>query len=86
MSIYPNGNITDPVARFNILDNATKNLDEQILKNSGILNSEGYFKGQVQQSVLTSFDKVHTDISYPALEYATDQIFDEYIKEYKGEE
>lgn len=86
LGVYPNGNITDPVARFNILDNATKDLDEQILKNSGILNSEGYFKGQVQQSVLTSFDKVHTDISYPALEYATDLIFDEYIKEYKGEE
>lgn len=86
LSVYSGGNIGNPVARFNILDNATKNLDEQILKNSGILNSEGYFKGQVQQSVLTSFDKVHTDISFKALEYATDQIFDEYIKEYKGEE
>ena len=86
LSVYADGSIDDPAIRYGILNDATRNLDEQILKNSGILNSEGYFKGQVEQSILTSFDKVHTSISYPALKYATDQIFDEYIKEFKGEE
>ena len=86
LSIYSGGNIGDPVARFNILDYATKNLDEQILNNSGIVSSEGYFKAQVRQSILNSFDYAHTSISLPALTYASEQLFDEYIKEYKGEE
>ena len=86
LNIYTDGKIGNPEERYTILYNATKNLDEQILRNSGILNSEGYFKGQVLQSVLNAFDEIHTNISYSALKYAAEQIFDEYIKEYKDEE
>lgn len=80
-----NNNIS-PMERYAILSEAVDSLDEQILHNSGILDSESYFMGQVMKAVLDSFDKAETTISYPALNYASTQIFDEYIKEYKGEE
>lgn len=80
------GSVGAPSERYEILSNAAKDIDDQILRNSGILDSEGYFKDEVTKSILTAFDKVHTDISYKALMYATEQIFDEYLKEYKGEE
>ena len=79
-------NNISPMERYAILSGAVDSLDEQILHNSGILDSESYFMGQVMKAVLDSFDKAETTISYPALNYASTQIFDEYIKEYKGEE
>ena len=72
--------------RYSILSGAVNSLDEQILHNSGILSSESYFMGQVMKAVLDSFDKAETKITFPALNYASTQLFDEYIKEYKGEE
>lgn len=86
LNIYTNARVGSPAERYEILDGAIRNIDGQILRNSGILDSEGYFKDQITKSVLDSFDKVHSDISFAALEYASEKIFDEYIKEYKGEE
>lgn len=86
LSIYTDGAVGSPSERYSILNAAIEDLDNQILSNSGILDSEGYFSGQVEKSVLDAFDKVHTDISFLALQYVRDQIFEEYIKEYKGEE
>lgn len=86
LGIYTGGAVGSPSERYSILNAAIENLDNQILANSGILDSENYFRKQVEQSVLEAFDKVHTDISFPALKYASDQIFEEYIKEYKSEE
>lgn len=86
LSVYSSGNAGAPSERYEILSTATKDIDDQILKNSGILDSEGYFKDEVTKSILTAFDKVHTDIGVKALKYAAEQIFDEYLEEYKGEE
>lgn len=86
LSVYTDSNSGTPAERYAILNEATANIDSQILSNSGILDSEGYFRKQVDQSILGAFDKVSTKISYDALKYAGSQIYEEYIKEYKGEE
>lgn len=86
LNVYASGQNVSPAERYATLDGAIRIIDDQILRNSGILDSEGYFKDQVMKSVLDSYENAHANISFPALQYASDQIFDEYIKEYKGEE
>lgn len=86
LSTYDGGKIGTPEARYAIILQATNSLDEQLLHNSGILSSEGYFRGQVQKCIMDAFDSTSTDICLDALNYATEQLYDEYIKDYEGDE
>ena len=70
---------------FDLIQSAKEKIDDQVMKNQGLLDNTGYISQTIERSVLESFDSSDKIISADILDRISSLMTDEYIREYRGD-
>ena len=77
----------DDVSAYSTISYVKDLIDDQVKKNSAIIENSTYFSDQILKALAETFTSGTTRIStFTALKRAGEMLADEYYKEYKGEE
>lgn len=77
----------DDVSAYSTISYVKDLIDDQVKKNSAIIENGTYFSGQILKALAETFTSGTTRIStFTALKRAGEMLADEYYKEYKGRE
>ncbi len=66
------------------LQDIKQQIDERVLKNSNIINNEGFFKRLMKQIISLVFDKKEMKVDTSTTDSINNLIVDEYVQEYNG--
>ena len=62
-----------------------KEIDERVLKNTKLLENEGYFSSMLMQLIVTEFERGKSDLDPEAARYINSCIVKEYMNEFSGQ-
>lgn len=83
--IVEKGSITQRESELHhILSGIKEQADDKVLKNTNLLNNEGYFEQMMTQTVISNFENARINLDSDSAVYINQCVSNEYINEFRG--